>query len=139
MDLTLLQTLRQKLLTTTEFSDVFDYFYDHFGGSMEFMNASEPTQDELLLELIGKIGGALFKTSAIRLDGFLLLRIAQYHFIHGGMTINGAPANVIYFDDIKKGMILIHAKIGENNTHCARFSADMIAPNLAAQATKFKH
>ena len=139
MDLSLLKTLRDKIATSKVFADVFEYFYDHFGETPEFFDAGEPVEDELLQGLLGQVGGALFKTDKVRLQNMRLIRIKEYNFIHGGMTINGAMANVIYCDDLKQGIVAIHIPAKNQPTQFIRFSAEMLAPNLVAEASKFKH
>ena len=139
MDLSLLKTLRHKIETGKVFSEVFEYFYDHFGENTDFFDEGEPTHDELLVALLKAIGGAMFQTNAVRMDNLFLIRIPEYNFIHGGLTINGAVANVLYCDDLRKGIVAVHRPIAGAPTQFSRFSADMIAPNLIAQSSKFKH
>ena len=139
MDLSLLETLRYKIATAKVFADVFEYFFDHFGEDMEFLDLGESADDDLLLNLLGQVGGVIFKTDKVRLDGLRLVRIADYHFIHGGMTMNGAIANVIYCDDIQQGILAVHRPRVSPPTQFVRFSAEMLAPNLTAEASKFKH
>ena len=139
MDLSLLETLRHKIVTGKVFSDVFEYFFDHFGEKMEFFDEGEPAKDELLLNLLGQIGGAIFKTEKVTLDRLCLMRIEKYNFIHGGMTMNGAVANVIYCDDLQKGILAVHRPKMNPPTQFARFSAEMLAPNLVAESSNFKH
>lgn len=139
MDLSLLETLRHKIATAKDFSDVFTYFYDHFGEDPDFFDVGEPVENELLLKLLGQVGGAIFKTDKVRLDNLRLIRIAEYHFVHGGMTMNGAMATVIYCDDLQQGIIAVHNPKAGPATQLVRFSAEMLPPHLAAEATKFKH
>jgi len=139
MDLSLLETLRDKIVNGKDFADIFEYFYDHFGENTEFLDEGEPANDQLLVGLLGKIGGAIFKTDRVRLDNLFLIRIPEYHFIHGGFTMNGAISSVIYCTDLQKGIVVVHRPKSNPPTHFARFSAEMLAPNLTAQASKFKH
>ena len=140
MDLSLLETLRYKIATGPVFADIFEYFYDHFGEDPAFFEASEPMEpleQELLLKLLGHIGGAVFKTDKVKLDNLRLLRVAEYDFIHGGFTMNGAMANVIYCSDLQKGIVVIHRPRQNPTTQFARFSAEMLPPNLTKEAEKF--
>ena len=95
--------------------------------------------DDLLLKLLGQIGGSIFKTDKVKLDNARLLRVNEYNFIHGGMTINGAMANVIYCDDLQQGILMVYRPASKPPTQFVRFSAEMLPPNMAAEASKFKH
>ena len=138
MDLTLLETLRFKISTAKDFSEVFEYFFDHFGEDPKFFEVGEPADNEMLVQMLGKIGGSIFKTDKVRLDNLRLVRIKEYNFIHGGMIMNGAMGNVIYCEDLQQGLLVIHRPGKNPPTHFARFTAEMLAPHLAKEASKFK-
>src|SRR5262249_52225983 len=48
MDLSLLETLKDKLLHAKQFSKVWEYFLDHFGENPDFVALGERTQDAFL-------------------------------------------------------------------------------------------
>ncbi len=139
MDLSPLETLRYKIATGKVFADTFEFFFDNFGEDAAFIALGEPANDDMLLKLLGHVGGAIFKTDKVRLDNLRLIRIAEYSFIHGGMTINGAMANVIYCDDLQQGIIAVFRPQANPPTQFVRFSAEMLAPNMVEEASKFKH
>ena len=139
MDLTLLDTLRFKIATDKVLADVFEYFFDNFGEDPEFFSVGTPVEDTRLAQLLAHVGGALFKAAKITLRDSRLVRIDEYSFIHGGFLMNGALANVIYFDDIKKGILAVHRPSSHGYTDFVRFSAEMLANNLIAEAAKFTH
>ena len=139
MDITLLETLRFKISTAKDFSEVFEYFFDHFGEDPKFFDAGEPAENDLLLQLLGQIGGQIFKTDRVKLDNLRLIRVKEYNFIHGGMTINGAMANVIYCEDLQQGLLCLFRPTVKPPTQFVRFSAEMLAPHLAQEASKFKN
>ena len=138
MDLSLLDILRVEIATAKDLTDAFDFFFDHFGDDPAFMDVGELTDDPLLLQLLGQIGGSFFKTNKVRLDNLRLVSIKERHFIHGGMTMNGAMANVIYFADTKQGLLALFQPAANPPVQMVRFSAEMIAPNLTTEATQFK-
>ena len=140
MDLSLLETMRYKIMTGTDFSEIFNYFFDHFGENIAFIDASLPTppQDNpMLTQLLGRIGGALFKTNKVRLDDLHLLKIAEYNFIHGGFIMNGCMGTVLYCEDAQKGILAIHRPKEKMPSQFARFTAEMLPSNLAKEAEKF--
>ena len=140
MDISLLETLRVKIATENDFAKIFEYFYDHFGEDPAFFEISEPftaKANDLIVQLVAQIGGAVLKTKQIKLDNLRLLRVADYHFVHGGFMLNGAMGTVIYCDDIQKGMVALHKMKKNEPVHFARFSAEMLAPNLTKESEKF--
>ena len=56
----------------------------------------------MLVQLLGHIGGALFKTNKVKLDNLHLLKVAGYDFIHGGFIMNGCMGTVLYCEDAPK-------------------------------------
>lgn len=140
MDLTLLETLRLKIATGTNFMEVFEYFFDHFGEDPAFLGAGElvePKETNLLTQLLAHIGSAIFKTDKIVMKDTRLIRVPEYQFIHGGFIMNGCMANVIYCEDLQKGILVVHRPKINPPTHFARFSAEMLPSNLTKEAAKF--
>ena len=139
MDLTLLKTLRHKIVNDKVFSEAFEYFLDHFGEDTDFFDVGESANDDLLLELLGQIGGAIFKTDEIALVNVRLVFIKEYNFIHGGMLMNGAVTNVIYCTDLKKGIVVVFRPKENPPTRFARFSAEALPPNFNEKGFDLKH
>jgi hypothetical protein len=139
VDLTLLDTLRFKIATDKVLADTFEYFFDNFGEVPEFFKVGAPVIDNFLVQLLTQIGGELFKTRKITVRDSRMFRIEEYNFIHGGLTMNGAVANVIYFDDIQQGILAVHRPSAQGATDFVRFSAHAAPTNGAAEASKFRH
>lgn len=139
MDLSLLETLRYKIATGKVFADTFEFFFDHFGEDADFVALGEPANDDMLLKLLGHVGSAIFKTDKVRLDNLRLIRIAEYDFIHGGMTINGAMANVIYCNDLQQGILVVFRPQSNPPTQFVRFSAEMLTAIPGGGEGDFKH
>ena len=140
MDLSLLETMRYKIMTGKDFSEIFNYFFDHFGENRAFIDAcvpSPPEDNEMLVQLLGHIGGAIFKTNKVRMDIMGLLKIAEYDFIHGGVVMNGCMGTVLYCEDAQKGIIALSPAKPGGNTQFVRFSAEMLPPNFMKEAAKF--
>jgi len=127
MDLTLLETLKQKLAGSKDLAKPFEYFIDHFGTDLQFMQMGQSFQDPVLEEFIAGIAQHWFKTDLIRL-GQQLVQIPGSSFVHGIVRINGRQANVIYFDDIKVGLVvLLPTRRGEMMEY-GRFTARKAPP-----------
>lgn len=131
MDLTLLATLKDNLLTATNFRDVQDYFLTHFGEKPEFISLGERTQHPLLEAVVTEVAKQLFKGSP-RVEQLMLSRIPGHDFLHGGMFVNGCIGTIIHFDDIHKGLVCICSLDGQ--THYARFSGRPMRPRAEPSA-----
>jgi hypothetical protein len=126
MDLSLLQTLKQKLQTATKFEEVQDYFLTHFGQSPEFIALGERTTHALLDAVIQASVQQLFPGSPARVERLILTRLAEQQFIHGGLFVHGHVGCLFYFEDIHKGLLSL-SKLG-GQTHYVRFSGRPMPP-----------
>ena len=130
MDLQLLETLKQKLGSATDFGDVQSYFFDHFGEDAEFMKLGEATDHPFLEQVFVQVCARLFPSHVV-LTRMLFTRLAEQHFVHGGLTINGRLATVMYFEDVQLGMLVIAApRPGANNDY-VRFTGRPALPRDA--------
>jgi hypothetical protein len=104
MDLGQLATLKKKLQTAREFSEVWRYFMDHFGEDPDFMALGEQTRDTFLEQTVAQIGAQLTGTP-VSVVTTLLIRVPDQGFIHGCVTLGGRPGNLLYFEDIHMGLL----------------------------------
>jgi hypothetical protein len=95
MDLTLLETLKDKLVHATDFSDLWRYFLDHFGEDPGFIALGDRSRDPFLEAILSQLGSRMF-SGRVTLTDLLLSRLADHHFTHGGLLLNGHLANVLY-------------------------------------------
>jgi hypothetical protein len=120
MNLSKLAELKQRLIDATDFSAVWTYFLDHFGERREFAKIGERTHDALIESLLIKMAKEV-KNVDLDPEEILLTRLAEQQFIHGGCLKNGKMINVLYFEDIFMGTIMICA-VDDPNTIAIRFS-----------------
>lgn len=139
LDMGLLENLRFKIGTAKDFYEVFNYFFDNFGENSDFMDQGEPADDKLLLALLKAIGQAVLQTQTVKLDKVMLMRVPEYNFIHGGLMINNALANVIYCDDLQTGIAAFCLPSAGGKTQLTRFSAEMLPPNMVDELTNLQH
>jgi hypothetical protein len=120
MDLELLAVLKDKLVHATQFTDVINYFFDHFGEDPEFIDLGEQTRHAFLESVLAEVGYQMFGSRVAVMD-LLLTRVPGRHFIHGGGILNGRVATVLYFEDIAVGLIAV-ASASSAETKLARFT-----------------
>src|SRR5262245_19566334 len=102
MDLALLTTLKDKLVQAKNFTEVWQYFFDQFGEDPAFIALGERTEHPFLEAILVQIGKEMFGHE-VDLADVLLTRLPEQEFVHGGLTLDGRLANVIYFEDIQVG------------------------------------
>lgn len=129
MDLSRLQTLREKLATAREFGDVWRYFLDHFGEDQAFLDFGEPVRDPFLEGIIAQIGRQMFGEE-VTLTDWVLRRVPGHGFIHGSGDLHGRLAGVLYFEADRAGLLAV-IMLNPPETKYARFGA-RILPNLSA-------
>jgi hypothetical protein len=120
MDLELLAVLKDKLVHATQFTDVVNYFFDHFGEDPEFIGLGEATRHPFLESVLAEVGRQMFGNQVAIMD-MMLTRLPDRHFIHGGGVLNGRVATVLYFEDIAVGLVVV-ASSTSKETKLARFT-----------------
>jgi hypothetical protein len=130
MDLTLLATLKDRLIHAENFTQVWEYFLDHFGQDPEFIALGERTDDPFLEAVLTQVGTELFQREVAPTD-FLLTRVPEHQFVHGGCILNGRLTNVLYFEDIHTGLLAVVTSVTPAETKLVRFTGRRLLRNLA--------
>jgi len=129
MDLSLLASMKEQMAQATQFSDVWSFFLDHFGEKPEFMALGEPAGDQpFLMAVLGQVGQQLFGGDEVLITNLVLVRIPEYHFIHGGGVLNTKLCNVLYFEDIAQGILAIPWTLEPSETKFVRFRGQPLRP-----------
>jgi hypothetical protein len=128
MDLTRLATLKQKLQTAREFSEVWRYFMDHFGDDPDFMALGEQTRDNFLEQAVSQIAAQL-TGAPVTVASMILIRLPEHGFIHGSVVLGGRPGNVMYFEDIHMGLMGVAWSAETAEAKFVRFSGRQLRDN----------
>ncbi len=108
MNIDRLQELKQKLTNDADLSDIWLFYMDHFADLPEFTDLGEPVYNEYLDAVLHKTCQQMFDR-AIKITDFFLIYIAPYHLFHGAFQVEGRIGGVIYFQDIKIGLLAVSA------------------------------
>ncbi|MEH1860799.1 MAG: hypothetical protein V7L21_23020 [Nostoc sp.] len=108
MKINRLQELKQKLTDVADLSHIWLFYMDHFADQPEFTDLGEPAYNEYLDAVLHKTCQQMFGR-AIKITDFLLIYIAPYHLFHGAFQVEGRIGGVIYFEDIKIGLLAVSA------------------------------
>src|ERR1700678_1375877 len=107
-----ISVLKQMITEESDFHKIWEFFLDHFGEDVEFIGTGQRLTDKKhpLFGTIKAVGRQILARNNIASDpleitNLLLIHVPDHKFIHGGMILQGRLANIIYFDDIKVGLM----------------------------------
>ena len=121
-----LDELKDKLMTAEEIGDIWDFFFDHFGGDPEFMALGKRRKSPLLQTILAQLGRELYGAEG-QLTGLQLVVLRKQRFAHGSCNLGGHPATVLYFADIGLGSAAV-TNPGTGMTHFIRFTKMGVKP-----------
>lgn len=128
MNIDRLQELKQKLTLEADLSAIWSFYMDHFADDPKFIELGEPKYNEYLDAVIHKTVEQMFGR-AIKINGFFPIYIAQYSFFHAPFWVERRIGGVIYFEDIKIGLIAVSADYPPTDVvKYSRFSEVMQLP-----------
>ncbi|MEH2027005.1 hypothetical protein [Nostoc sp.] len=117
-----LQSLKQKLTNDADLSRIWLFYMDYFADQPEFTDLGEPVYNEYLDAVLQKTCQQMF-ARAIKITDFLLIYITPYRLFHGAFQVEGRIGGVIYFEDIKIGLLAVSADYPPNDVvKYSRFS-----------------
>ena len=125
MDVARLQELKQKLLSEKELAPVWSFFLDHFGQDPEFIALGERAGHPFVEAVVAQVGRQLFARDG-KVTGLLLTRIGEQQFIHGGFSMAGRIGGVIYFEDVRTGLVVVADNPPSIEVKYARFTGQPI-------------
>jgi hypothetical protein len=128
MNIDQLQELKQKLTIEANLSAIWSFYMDHFADHPEFIELGEPTSNEYLHSVIHKTSQQMFGRE-IEISNFFPIYITQYGFFHAPFWAEQRIGGVIYFEDIKVGLIAVSADYPPTDeVKYSRFSEVMQLP-----------
>jgi len=118
-----LDTLKTKMTVSDNFMETFNFFFDHFGENPDFIQKSNPIENEMLMQATKIIAKQILGEEQIRLSNFMLLGLPDFHFFHGFGFVNRYMITIFYFDDICTGMAAFALfPPGNSETKISRFT-----------------
>ncbi len=113
--------LKEKILGAENFNESWEYFFDHFSENPAFMNMGEKTQSPLLRSILEEVGERLFRQK-VKVTDMMLTEIPQHNFVHGACFVQGRLASVLFFKDVKVGMLSILGSAQSHEVSMIRFT-----------------
>lgn len=127
--------LKEQVQTGSDFSKIFNFFFDYLGEEDEFNNICKKAKNPALKKFLGILGERLFQKK-ITLTHFMLLKFPKHKFYHGSFFIEGKIGGVIFFEDIDMGIFSVVKDYPE--TSFMRFSAVKLGASANFPAVQSK-
>ncbi len=109
MNINKLRQLKQKLVDDKDLSKIWLFFMDNFADHMEFTELGETASHEYLDAVLHKICQQMFNKTT-KITNFLLIYIPEHKFFHGSFLVKEYVGGVIYFEDIKTGLVAVSSE-----------------------------
>ena len=113
--------LKDLIVRTADFTEPLEYFLQHVITDAEIVRTSQPAASAMLLHVILDLveqhcGQELFVLAPF------FLQAAPYRLWHGGCHLGGYVAHVLYFDDVRTGILSIVKPQDPASVEYLRFS-----------------
>jgi hypothetical protein len=113
--------LKELLLTSVVLTDPLDYFLQHVLTDPEIVRSSEPAASSLLLNVTVGLVERHCGQELVVLAPFFL-HAPAYQLWHGGCHLGSYVTHLVYFDDVKTGLLSIVRPQDTGNVDYVRFS-----------------
>lgn len=124
-----LDQLKEKLQMAGDFSEVWEFFLDHFGENEEFLRLGMPTTNDVLAKFIEEAlktcGQKHLGKASVRISRMVLIDLPDQGFLHGPAMVDDFMAGLFYFTDVRVGLISL-SRLGSRWSHFSRFSLNVI-------------
>jgi hypothetical protein len=119
--------LRRKLISNTDFADIWDYFLTHFGEQPEFIRRGKRGTTEELARCIAECyGRAKPELKAVAVRDFRPKEVDEFKMVHGVCVVDGHWCGFVYFMDLDMGLVCF-SNLTTGQSIMGRFHAD---PNV---------
>jgi hypothetical protein len=113
--------LKELLVASKDLTEPMDYFLQHVITDAEIVRASQPAASAMLLHVILELVERHCGQEVFVLAPFFL-HAAAYQLWHGGCHLGGYVTHLLYFHDVKTGMLSIVKPQDSSRVEYLRFS-----------------
>lgn len=94
------------LISSEEFGDIFDFFFQHFAEDADFYELGKASKNDVLPIILKGTGKRVFGENC-QLEEYRMTEIEAENFVHGTCFMDGHIVLVIYFTDLNIGLASI--------------------------------
>ena len=117
-----LQYLKQVMQTEPEPPKISDAFWDEVAHEPSFASAGRPAENPRLRAMMERVGRHVLG-EAYSATSTMLIHVREDAFWHGCCVLDGKLAQILYFEDIDRGLLAIAGDIGSGTTYYVPFSS----------------
>lgn len=99
-------TLKQRLISSEDFSETFDVFFQNFAEDPAFYDRGKASTNDMLAKVI-QVTGKKFYGEDCEISNYRMTEIDEENFVHGTCFLDGNITLVIYFTDLDIGIASI--------------------------------
>ncbi|MFK8006544.1 MAG: hypothetical protein AB8H03_09240 [Saprospiraceae bacterium] len=126
-------TLKQRLISSEDFSETFDFFFQNFAEDTAFYDRGKVSTNDMLPKVIKGIGKKFYGENC-EISNYRMTEIEEENFIHGTCFLDGNITLVMYFTDINLGLASI--SMGGARFNFVHLKATKIPEGLGVQYSK---
>ncbi|MFK7773469.1 MAG: hypothetical protein AB8F94_15070 [Saprospiraceae bacterium] len=99
-------TLKQRLISSEDFSETFDFFFQNFAEDPAFYDWGKVSTNDMLPKVIQSTGKNFYRENC-EISDYRMTEIDEENFIHGTCFLDGNITLVMYFTDLNIGLASI--------------------------------
>jgi hypothetical protein len=125
------ETLRNKLLHSTDLSEPWSCFHEELASSPTFLRMGVPEDYPLLWNIVAAAAAQVLGEPKLQVSGQVLVHLPELHLWHGAGLLGSHPVAVVHLDDIDKGLAGLLSSSNSLRVELMRFSVCRV-PDSAA-------
>lgn len=98
--------LKHRLISSEDFSETFDFFFQNFAENSAFHDRGNLSTNEMLPKVMEEIGEKFYGETC-EVSIYRMTEISEENFIHGTCFLDGNITLVIFFTDLNIGLASI--------------------------------
>lgn len=98
--------LKQKLVESTVFREILDYFFTHLGEDL-FTRAGTPIHDAPLMRVVARTAALLVRAKSLTIVAATTLRAAEHRLVFGTLSFGKWTGLMFYFEDLERGFLAL--------------------------------
>ena len=132
VDCAAVDELKHLLMTSERLSVILDFFFDHFGENLAFLQVGfclPPTDKrlEMLKSVVGQAAETVRKRRGI-IENLHMVEVGERGFFHGGCRIGTDLVTFVFFEDMESGAMVFAPMPGSGRREPTQFSRFTATP-----------